>query len=45
MLKLRAAIENRVSSDLEKVETINKLLVDRESLMGFKGGKKLPQDR
>lgn len=39
MLKLRAAIENRVSTDLEKGETINKLLVDRESLMGWKGKK------
>lgn len=41
-MKLRAAIENRASTDPEKVETINKLLADRESLMGEK---KLPQDK
>lgn len=33
-MMLRAAIENRASTDLEKVETINKLPADRGSLMG-----------
>lgn len=40
MLKPRAAIESSVSTDLEKVKTINKLLVDRENLMGCRGERK-----
>lgn len=44
-MKLRAAIENRASTDLEKVETINKLLADRESLVGEKNCHKTNKNR
>lgn len=44
-MMLRAAIENRAFTDLEKVETINKLPADRGSLMGEKNCHKTNKNR